>query len=488
MDLSIHVNGGYDEGWTYLWSDGNQVISNTNIYKFTAKENNSISSKSIITLNIKNEHAKAPNGPLFQKEIIYEITSWSLGVIDRIEFDSYDYRSEDKISISVVTKGGYPNWEYFWYHNDKHVSTTKTPEYTFTSNKNNSTHYILENFKVVAHNIISGKSNITEKSVDLRIWPTPYIPNDFHSSITEGVNKNTYSVMEGDVITFNTDFASGGYYEYDNENWIYTWYKDNVILESTNNKNTKTVNVPLLNKNNKYTKTIEYGLKIENFGPENNIWYSKSYDNKTVKIYARPQTPSRIIVKGNGKSNTAICLMDLNDNLLLEREYKFVFGYTDRYGKDFEMEPTTERWCQYPSEIQLNNKAFSFWVYALWDYDAQNRVTSGRAILNGGIDKNFNATYFDNVYIGTRGETTNIDINTENKFDFDGKRLIIESESETECIVTIYSFDGKIITVKNLGRRKMFNELLNIDDYDSGIYIVNINIGENIINRKIVVP
>ena len=304
----------------------------------------------------------------------------------------------------------------------------------------------------------------------------------------------TYFIREGNDLPFSVDLATGGYNAYYDSYWTYQWAADGTIEKSSSYDGKNSYTAEKISGQYSNTKAVmdrTYRLTIVNSGPYGETWYSKTYDIP-VKVYSKPAIPSSLVVKGNGNSNTLVCTSTLDDAVLESREYSFVFGYTDIYGEDHFMEPTTKRWYQFDSRISVKNSNYTFWVIARWDYSNDIYVTSGRRYLNGGTDNLFDASCFNNIKVTTRGDvgegTTDIEQVMCDDVKFDGTTLVANAASLVDGAVEIFSIDGKCLNVIDLGRKQYFNEKIDMSEYESGIYIINVKIGETLVNKKVLVP
>ncbi len=508
LTLDVNVDGGYNEGWTYEWKIGNTTVSRTDSYTYKAPTRAKDADKedTIITLHISNAHGKATDDykPLYEKDIVFTLTSWSHGEITGLDFgNKIDYRSEDNITVHVSTNGGYTNsWKFYWYYNGnlKHTTTTtatSTDTYTFEAEDNYGESYNTDLISVRAENIIltSGASKEDMAEQEFIIWPLTNFADDFTLNTLENEG-GVYSIREGNTLTFEVEKATGGYNAVNDNYWRYIWYENNVSKQDdrySDDKNIYTINIPVSGSNVKSIIEKKYKLNISNISPYNTIWYEENYAEKRLTIYSRPQTPLKLTVKGNGNSNTLVCLMDnIDDATLTSREYTFVFGYTDESGEDHFMPATVNRWYQFDQNVSIKNSNYTFWVCTQWDYDSQNRVTSGRRFLNGGKDDIFDASCFNNVSITTRGVigegTTSIDQVESDDIHFDGTNLIVNTDSPVNGTIKVLSLDGRCMDVIDLGKKQYFNETIDKGCYKSGTYIIQIKIGEILVNKKVLVP
>ena len=472
-------------------------LSKNNWYSYTIADSNpEVNSTDEFTFTVVNNHPKAPNGaPLYQKEITFKVTGWSHGYVNSMTFenDYVHYRGGDEIPVTVSTVGGYPNWSYKWYYNDELVATTSNPQYTFDAhiNENDSKTYVVDHVSVVAVNKIP--ANLHEKSCNESREFSVYAVEDFADDFTmeqatacDGYN--TYAIRSGNALDFNVELATGGYNLYNDSYWRYIWYENDseVKWSSSAGKNSYTIAAVGATSEVKRVDTKKFHLKITNISPYDQEWYNKEYEEKVLKIYARPQIPNKLMVKGNGTTNTLVCTISLTDEALEAREYLFVFGYTDASGKDHPMTPTPNRWCQMKN-VSVNDAQKRFWVYTRWNYDEDTYVSSGRIFLDGTIEDEFDASCYNGNEVGVRGTTTDIQNFDADGIYFDGSRLVVDANHSVECIITVTSLDGKNLEINNLGSCSSFDETIDVSKYGRGIYIVRIKVGDKVINRKIVV-
>ena len=578
------------------------VIGNNSWYNYiVATSYSELSATDEFILRVVNNHPKAPNGPLYEKEIHFDVTGWSHGTVTNMSFANgrTKYRSGDEVTATVTTEGGYPNWTYTWYYNGAEVATTTTPQYTFetlvnegqdvnediivtismsdsygdgwngggivvkqdgviintatiTSGNSNEIRfscnpnsvyefywtkgsypgecsftissngeviysatrencnsftsgeliyvydlvtlykeYTVDVMSVVAVNTIPANKHKKESNYanQFEVYAVEEFANDFiMEQATPCDGYNTYAIRSGNALDFYVERATGGYNVFNDSYWYYTWKEGTTVIKSgsATGKNIYAIaELPGSNSTVKRIDTKKYNLEISNIGPYDVEWYNKVYETKVLKIYARPQAPNHLQIKGNGTTNTLICLIDLDDNVLEEREYLFVFGYTDEYGEDHKMVPTSNRWCQ--MNVSVNDSRKKFWVYSRWNYDDNTYVTSGKRYLDDTYEHDFDASCYNGNEVGVRGTTTDIQNFDADGIYFDGRRLVVDANHSVECIITVTSLDGKNLEINNLGSCSSFDETIDVSKYGRGIYIVRIKVGDKVINRKIVV-
>ena len=408
----------------------------------------------------------------------------------------------------MTTNGGYPNnWTFYWYYNDELIgTTTNDPHYTFTAEDNYTDTYAVENIKVVAKNTIpAGKNTLpsannnrsTNDSYWVNVWPVEYFADDFTmSGIFTETDDEVYYIREGNSLTLNVETATGGYNANYDRSWRYTWYENgNSVQTSTEpGKETYTISSVTINNNDNKMSTVsrEYNLDITNYGPLTNIWYNKVYEKKTVVVYARPETPSQLIWKGNGSSNTLVCMMDNGtDEDLMSKEYTYVFGYTDNQGVDHAMEPTTLRWFQFPQSISIKDSSKKFWVYTEWKYSNEDYVTSGRRFMNsngtnGNVDEIFDASRYKGMDVTDTRGTTDITAPIADGIHFDGYRITVDPEYAANGTISISAIDGRTLYSESWSNQST-NETIDLSGYPKGIYIISVSVGENRVTKKIIV-
>lgn len=498
-NLLVNVTGGYSGGWKYIWNDNEDDVTKTN-YNYYAEESAYDNNTEFIKLRILNLHDKAVtvNKVLFEKEIIFNITSWSHGKVMSVNLDAYhnDYKSDAEVPITVVTEGGYPNWEYTLYYNNEPKEVINSSSFKIKTQKNFAATYSKDSIRIVAKNSIpaNGRSKTCEGGVSINVWPVIEVAEDFVMSCVS-IGENTYAMREGDTLSMSIRLAKGANYLEDGIYWNYEWSENALLV------NDSIVNDSILGRRSVYSRIAEtsanysykstniyrFSLNISNESPYGEKWYEKSYPEKTVTVYSRPLTPTKLIVKGNGSSNTLICFSSVSNNDLISKGYEFVFGYTDKYGRDHFMQPTKNRWYSFDSNISVSSSSYKFWVIAQWQYDENTAITSGRIFLNSNVkDETFDASYYNGA--GTRGgSTTDIEEINAVRIDFDGHRVVAEVNNPTSCLITIASMEGRIVERIHLEKRCSFNETIDTSSYPSGIYIVNITIGEDTISKKIII-
>jgi len=287
-------------------------------------------------------------------------------------------------------------------------TSTATAQWDYNIRSNTTSSYEDQIISINIENSIPDSDNQSGKNIGfqgtkiyhLRVWHEAVLPSDY--SLTDNNNpnnniKNTHAIREGNTLKghvnpiefgYNPE-GSGSYYEYSWEgqgtvNQI-DWQKDNI---------TNSVG------GNSLGRSLEtYKLTIRNKGPRGTNWVVKSFNNCDVYIYNRPETPTKLIKKGNGTSGTMIIEYNsISDEVLLANgDYVIDFYYTDASGEHkIIAKPQTEigdiRWATgYSNASQMDN-AF---VYAHW-LDAENGVliTSGKRTLNG-VNENWDGSMYN---------------------------------------------------------------------------------------------
>ena len=100
------------------------------------------------------------------------------------------------------------------------------------------------------------------------------------------------------------------------------------------------------------------------------------------------ETPTQLLIKGDGTSHTFIVMMDMANEALEVAGYKYVFGYDTSDGKSEVIANTSNRYAHTTSEIfyDPNN---DFWAFAYYIDPTGEYCVSGRRYLDGRVDTDF---------------------------------------------------------------------------------------------------
>ena len=65
--------------------------------------------------------------------------------------------------------------------------------------------------------------------------------------------------------------------------------------------------------------------------------------------------------------------------------------------------------------------------------------------------------------------------------------MVANTNVAVKGVVRILSFEGKCLDVIELGKKQDFNERIDLSGYRPGMYIINVEIGEMLVNKKVLV-
>ncbi len=502
IPVTVTTTGGYPN-WSYKWYYNDELVATTADpqYTFQAQINEGQTSdeRGVLTISMSDQYNDGWNGcELIVKQ---DGEYWGTATINNGNHNTVQFVYDPNCS-----------YEFYWnvgsYSSECSFDIAIDDEVVFSANGSqcgsfsdgllvyqiaSQVHmFVVDQVAVVAENTIP--ANLHEKSCngsrEFRVYAVEEFADDFTmNQVTSSGGYNTYAIRSGNTLDFNVERATGGYNIYNDSYWYYTWYENGAVIKSGSAPGKNSYQIASVPGNNSEVKRVDtktYHLEISNMGPYDQEWYNKVYEEKVLKVYARPQIPNKLMVKGNGTTNTLVCTISLTDEALEAREYLFVFGYTDASGKDHPMTPTPNRWCQMKN-VSVNDAQKRFWVYTRWNYDEDTYVTSGRIFLDGNIEHEFDASCYNGNEVGVRGTTTDIQNFDADDIYFDGRRLVVNANHSVECIITVTSLDGKNLEINNLGSCSSFDETIDVSKYGRGIYIVRVKVGDKVINRKIVV-
>lgn len=148
-----------------------------------------------------------------------------------------------------------------------------------------------------------------------------------------------------------------------------------------------------------------YTVSVSDLDEEGNIFWEDTLKTATVHVYKRPQIPTQLLRKGQaptggqtaetGTSHTFVIMMTpLSNQQILDLGYTYVYGYTDKSGKMYQLDDTELRYTHTTADIYWNND-YTFWAYSKWTYPDGSIVTSGLRYLDGSEDPDFDASVFD---------------------------------------------------------------------------------------------
>ena len=107
-------------------------------------------------------------------------------------------------------------------------------------------------------------------------------------------------------------------------------------------------------------------------------------------VVSPADTPTQLLRKGDGSSNTFVAMMERPDDELEAENYRYVFGYSNLTDGNTVIEDTPWRYAHTDGEIYWNT-ANDFWVFAYRIDDEGTVHVSSRRHLDGSTDDDFNA-------------------------------------------------------------------------------------------------
>ncbi|MCH5239172.1 MAG: T9SS type A sorting domain-containing protein [Muribaculaceae bacterium] len=275
-------------------------------------------------------------------------------------------------------------------------------------------------------------------------------------------------IRENNLLNLSVTKASGGY----ENSWVYIWKSNgNDIGDSPD----LTTYATMPDGYSREIYTNEFDVSIINYAPNGSEWASARLFANPVYVYRRPQTPSRMLKKGNGTSCTFIVMYDnVPDSTLTSQNYINVYGYTDANGIDHEISSTSLRYLStYPS--LYNDNSNRFWVYALWNYDDGSIVSSGLRYLDGEVNEDFDASGF----MGGNSRSPG------NDYDMAGVEWITDSpDGSIQTAITVYNISGTCLM------KKVFENGSIVDfktefNLQPGIYLISVDSGNGTTTKKI---
>lgn len=468
VTLGVDVFGGKTDGWKFEWKGLPNEKHST--YSYIAQENSNVKTASTFTLVVTN--TLKDEGDWYRNEYTFSVNEWSRG---EVLWNGPTDVLSDSVNTYLTLKGGYTGgWTIEWIVDGESISG-HDPMQTDKMFENHSSDCIQKNVELVVRNCINADkvgSEVIIRDKVVNVWPKVILPSK--------IDNVAACVREGLYVESPVKTASGGYYSDGLQTWFYNWYKDGRNVTSDNSK----CSLILSMDNQGHTKDIEkasYNLNIYNISPQGSVWVSKVL-RKDVNIYRRPKTPVNLMRKGNGTSCILILDSEYSDEELETYEYEFIYGFTDVNGVDHMYESTPKRYYQFDASI-YNNPDNTFWVIAQWKYD-DALVTSGKCLLDGGIDEDYDASVFGTT---TRGALTSINGPACHDIVVTDKYIKADFAENTPMTVNVYTLAGVLVKSISYSSNSSFNEFMDLEDLQKGVYIIKASAGDMHIVKKVVV-
>ncbi|MCH5230528.1 MAG: hypothetical protein J1F43_01880 [Muribaculaceae bacterium] len=289
IPLSIEMQGGVDNAWSYEWSvDGVSVQNNSSSYTYTGAMTGGVSGANgsqvhTITVTPKN----MCNGKdVFNTQTPYTFTVTVLPVPSANFSDSYptDMMSGETQPMSIATSQGDPDkWTYQWQVNGVNAGTEQS--YNFSYSNDNANGSIVVSVTATAtnspENILTPYTSPVMRQT-YNVWPVPSLASKSDENL---------SVFSGSTRQINVNMLGGV-----SDNWEFEWEIDNQpasggsvfsFTETTPGTYNVTVHV---------TNTFNKGTSFSS------IKFNETY-NFTVTVYEQPtssfeQTYPRDVISG----------------------------------------------------------------------------------------------------------------------------------------------------------------------------------------------
>ncbi len=353
------------------------------------------------------------------------------------------------------------------YATDKRVTWTSSDEDVATVDANGNVSAYGIGYATITATTTGG--NLSACSL-IRVVPAP-LPDDFRVNPTVSRTR----IRDGNDIALYADVPDYGYAD----GWTCGWTMDNEVVAEMPEFDLALKMEP---GDRPSTETRIFTFHAINYSPEGEIWAQIDEDAPEVTIYRAPETPEKLVRKGDGTTRVLIAMLTLDDMELSQRKYRFVFGYDDISGERHVVSASEKRYARYDENI-FNDNSLRKWCYAEWIYDDGSYVSSGLRYLDGEKDDDFDASSFadDGRQIMPDKAASPVYIFNEHgqwRIKVDAKEdICIRVSTDTGIIVlneTVSATDMKIID-------------LDYANLNHGAYIVSVRCGNEVAAYKIYV-
>ena len=388
----------------YSWNNGE---SHNSIYEFKGFNTNNNDGESVsVTLDgvvkLKGTDLEKPY------KLKHDFVVWPLPIVYTDNLGDRVACGGQTLVFSVTANGGKKDgWTYEWTADDALLDDT-TNEYILNLNNAPIEGHVVSSYKVKVVNTCDREKWFEETyPFSVTVYPEPRIPEDVVIIDKNRGGEVSTGIREGNKIILHCDECSGGY----PDAWSYKWKRNNVELGSD-----KEIvdDVPMEYKGSGKANdmVIDYSCSVENWY-YSTLWKQHVYP-KEIKVYHRPQTPTSIVKKGNGTSETIIATTSVSDTDLEGHEYYLVFGYLDNNGQTHDatsqkqQNPGEVRWSKQISSSEVDNPNNKLYVYALWKYNDGVEITSGIRYIDS-IDEDWDGSTYDGTTRTVIANATAID-------------------------------------------------------------------------------
>ena len=469
--LGAIFQGGYNEvgAWQFQWYLNNSLIPDFTESTYLYNEENLGSTTQ--TFNLKLVAINKLNDKIiYQGTRNYTVNLYSSINVEYNSVSDTVISGEKQVDFRVKATGGYENgWTYQWYRDGMLLNGYNTNNIIYNeTNDSTNVECLKHTYKVVAINRYNGlEFDKAEKEYNVTVYPKITSPSRSVDML------ETKQFTEGTPILLGVNAGAGGYAN----GWSYKWSD---VTEGKNmNKQDSCMLKDFVDVKHNYSDSIktirqkQYKLEYTNVSPGGQL-LDKGTFVFSVKIYRRPMKPLELIRKGIGASNIYIADMysysynysyiGFTDEELAEYEYKFLFGYGD------ENELITDanlRYASYTPE-QVSERP---WVRSYWIYD------------DGYIAASEKFHFGD-----TRGGVTNINDNIEDGIiKIQKNNFYVSLPSAMSATVNIYNINGSVIKTYIYEAKDEYNETIQTDFMNRGIYLIEVIVGNKREIRKFVI-
>lgn len=461
--LDVKIKGGNPDTWSYSLNEKKEAVSGESIEESIETSKTGKSSYTLVIQNAldgTNNLIPANEMPPFSYS--FDLKVYDNPKIDKEEPGFTDYSNGQKIRLVATPNNTYnEGWSYWWTdESGAIIPELDKPEFTSTAS-NTTSNEIKHTYTLHATNILPDGNvgyNDVLKYKTISVWPTPSVNADFRfinvgNDNASGLNQKNNKVRGGNTLGLVVNSATGGYCP-EPDSWKYVWNngtssvtKYSAARYEDHLQNTQSVVLRAISLDDaKAVYKSSYSLDIKNDTPEgfekNGVY--EAQNQKTIYIYRRPVTPSKLVTKGNGTSKTVNVLFEESESSqkLMSKDYYLVFGYRDASGYHdvLTKKQDTDGNLRYAVLDAAVFNQPNLYVYSMWMY-GNDKVTSGlryrasTTTLPSDVDENWDGSVFTDetpvMITGTRAVVTE-DVNA-----------IDDVEAVDAAPIAYYGIDGK---------------------------------------------
>lgn len=457
--VSINMFGGNEGNWACQWYknntlSGNEISDFDGILSVQGDDEYLIHPKTNITYVCVATNT-LPNGKKLPKQYRIEVKVYPQPEVTTVtKQEKYNLlagvEEKDRKTFEVIKSGGYDNgWTFTWTANNEIIESADgslTHEYIATNTE--------EQPDTIVHKLVY--SNILDGEIGCQ-GEFEYKVVDYSTPVSSVMNKDYKQQMrEGDARIFSVTPPMGG----NPDGWYYKWrrdYKDIttnwVKWNKKNNGHERGFVINLDETENtdvKHTEAHQYDFIYTNLDGEGHELVAPEVVSFPVKVYRRPRKPSKIVQKGEGKSDLFILLYDVEQAVL------------DNAGILHDFYTTNGTHLYTGAERALFSQANPNYLRgrSLWKYDDFDCYSDPVGV---GI--------MDDTKAPDHIESVNADGNTNSQ----------------PMSVAVYSMTGEMVKRIDYTMQKDYNETEMLQALQKGLYILHQASGNQRVVKKVVV-